>query len=417
MRKPHQVLLGSVFITNVGTAAQTLALGKLLYDETGTIAAFGAVILFEYAVTVITNLIAGTITDRVDPLRSCRLTDTIRGSLVIAMSLAFALTEAVAWIFMISAVIQSTRPFYKSSFVRLQLNLVSNDERAAYNGQVSALFQGGQFVGIFMATMLFGSVGATAGITLNGLSFILSALLLSRLKVLVAATTSSTPPVSSIPRRPALIITHIWSDWWKTFRHLGRDLILVAFIVTSTLDLVAAAMLNLMLAPIAYGIFGPNPFWLGTLDGLFATGAVIAGLLSGRAAKVVNPVRSPFFCLIGQAALFFMLSVEPCGAAFLAAMFGFGVLNSLSWSHATTILHNRMDKTMRGRVTVLRYMAGAIIGAVAMSFLTPAENAGLGDGLRVAGLLALIGGVIPASGWWLFSLERNRIAGRMKEGT
>ncbi len=54
---------------------------------------------------------------------------------------------------------------------------------------------------------------------------------------------------------------------------------LAAFIVVSTLDLVAAAMLNLLLVPIAYGVFGPNPVWLGMLDGFFAIGAVFAGLL------------------------------------------------------------------------------------------------------------------------------------------
>ena len=182
------ILLSSIFTTNIGAAAQTLALGKLLYDETGTIAAFGAVILFEYVIIVVTNLLSGTISDHVNPLKACRTIDYIRGAFVILFSIGYALSGMLFWLFCVSACIHSMRPFYKSSLMRIQLEVVPPDERVSFNGKVSALFQGGQFSGIAIATLLMSFFNPIVGVTLNGISFLLSATLLGYLKVTLLVT-------------------------------------------------------------------------------------------------------------------------------------------------------------------------------------------------------------------------------------
>ncbi len=91
-------------------------------------------------------------------------------------------------------------------------------------------------------------------------------------------------------------------------------------------------------------------------------------------------------------------------------MFGLGMLNSLSWSHAATVLQNRMDKSIRGRITVLRYIAGAIVGTIAMSFLSQAESNGLSNALGVAGLITLMGCIVPAIGWMLHTVEQTKVS-------
>src|SRR4051794_10450810 len=63
-------ILAGTLVSTSGSAMQTLAAGKYLYDQTGSAAAFGAVMVFQQVLAVMTQFVAGPWVDRHDQRRT-----------------------------------------------------------------------------------------------------------------------------------------------------------------------------------------------------------------------------------------------------------------------------------------------------------------------------------------------------------
>ena len=82
--------LAGTFASNIGNGMHTLAAGALLYQQTGTVAAFGVVVVIEQAVTFLMQAVAGPSVDRGDPRRAAMLAEIVRGGCVCGLSLLLA---------------------------------------------------------------------------------------------------------------------------------------------------------------------------------------------------------------------------------------------------------------------------------------------------------------------------------------
>src|SRR3712207_4624091 len=108
--------LASVFITNIGNGMHTLAVGKLLYDQTGSIVAFGGVIIAEYIINFLVQILAGPLVDRNQPKAVITLTDLSRGLFILLASLMISLSyDLYGWVFATVLVINIGKPFYRSA--------------------------------------------------------------------------------------------------------------------------------------------------------------------------------------------------------------------------------------------------------------------------------------------------------------
>ena len=72
-------VLASVLITDIGNGMHTITIGKLLYDRTGSVAAFGSVIIAEYILNFLLQTLAGSMVDRGSPKAICVWADIVRG--------------------------------------------------------------------------------------------------------------------------------------------------------------------------------------------------------------------------------------------------------------------------------------------------------------------------------------------------
>ena len=87
LNRDARLMLCATLVSNIGNGIQTLTIGKLLYDSTGSVAAFGFVIVVEYLMLFLANALAGSAADRYRPRRTLVTVDSVRGTLVLAVSL------------------------------------------------------------------------------------------------------------------------------------------------------------------------------------------------------------------------------------------------------------------------------------------------------------------------------------------
>ena len=80
-------LFATVWLTNIGNGMHTIVVGKLLYNMTGNVTAFGWVILFQHIFNSIVQLFAGSFVDRGNPKKIMIVADFVRGIAIIVASL------------------------------------------------------------------------------------------------------------------------------------------------------------------------------------------------------------------------------------------------------------------------------------------------------------------------------------------
>ncbi|HUE39587.1 MAG TPA: MFS transporter, partial [Candidatus Binatia bacterium] len=182
------------FVSNVGTWMQTVALGWLIYEMTGSASWLGTVSFAANAPMLVLGLVGGAVADRYDRRRLLVSTQgaagiaalvlavlTARGSLQIWQVMAIALASGIALSFytpvaqaIIPAMVPSEALLDAVSLNSVQFNL------ARIAGPVAAGFA-------------YGRIGPSGCFLLNGISFLLLAVALSRLRLpprLPAATES-----------------------------------------------------------------------------------------------------------------------------------------------------------------------------------------------------------------------------------
>lgn len=344
-------LLVGVLGTTIGDGLHTITVGRLLYDQTGSATAFGGLIVFEQLLTLLTQLVAGPWIDR----RSPRLTgigvEALRGSLICGASIALFLrpSDLSLAVVVMAIAIKVGRPFYRSSIFALSPLAVAPSRLARFNASLSMCQQGGALLGVAIAGPLFFAFGAPAAFFVNGLSFLFS------------AATITFVAVDVEPHQSAA--TSMLGNWTEILLLLRRAPGLSWHIIISGFDQLGVAMFNLMLMPIVATRCGDSAYWLSLLDGAYAVGAIVAGLLpsvgAGRGARIAIALG-----ISGQTAGFALLAFCENRYVTVAVAAAIGAAATLSWTAAMTTLQLRARGPIKGRIAILRGASTAVSTAL-----------------------------------------------------
>src|SRR4029453_4128070 len=108
-------LLAGTFVTTIGNGVQTFAVGKLLFDLTGSVAAFGVVIVVEQAINVAMQLVAGPWVDRGDARGTAIVVELTRGICVCVAGVMVGSASFFTWVVVMTLVIRVGQPFYRAA--------------------------------------------------------------------------------------------------------------------------------------------------------------------------------------------------------------------------------------------------------------------------------------------------------------
>ncbi|HEU4843957.1 MAG TPA: MFS transporter [Burkholderiaceae bacterium] len=392
LNRDARLMLSATLVSNIGNGIQTLTIGKLLYDSTGSVAAFGFVIVVEYLMLFLANALAGSAADRYPPRRTLVVVDSVRGLLVLAVSLLLYLQSGhqLALLTLVTVAVQVGKPFSKAARFALEPSLMAADQLARYNGLAFSAMQAGQLFGIALAGVVLSYWGAPLAIGLNGLSFLFGAgayfLVSDEARVELLAPSA---------RRGALAwIATLWHDWRDALQFIGRNRGVGTLLVACAGDYLTPSFLNLFFVLLVALHFGGDPYGLSILDGGFAVGAMLGGLAVDRFIAAHGARRSALLALAGQGAGFVLLATSTAAWMCAALTFFIGTMSALSLTALTTTLQLRVKGPYKGRMGLARSLVAAVLACVLVPLATAVVAHSLALALGVAALVSFSLGLL-----------------------
>lgn len=390
VHRDFTLIWSSQFISNVGTQIQTVALGWLVYDLTGSAALLGGIALARAVPTILLSLFGGTLADQVDRRRLMLIAQTTlalfsallaiaiqAGMTNITLLYAFAVLTAAA-----SAVsVPTTQAFIPALVDRERLTNALTLNVLAYN--VAAV------VGPAVGGIVIGVLGVAAAYWIDAASFfvVVAALIMMRSRI---------APVP-LPRRGLAALLD-----GLTF--VRERPILWQLMVIDFLAVLFASRFGL-LPVFAETVLKIGAQGLGLLYAAVSFGAVIGSALFAFLPQPKQPGRLVALTILvygGVLALFGLVHSFVLALMLLAAS---GGLDAVSSALRQTARQLATPDSLRGRVGALAStfaVGGPRLGDFQAGMV--ASFVGAGNAMVAGGASCLLMALL--SRWWAPSLWR-----------
>lgn len=367
--------------SSVGDRLVTVALALFVIDETGSATDLGLVLAAHSLPLVAFLLIGGVWADRLSRTRVMIASDLVRFALH-AMLAALILADAVAiWhLVVIEALFGTAEAFFRPAFSGLVPQTVPEADLQPANALIGFVNNVAEFAGPALATGLVLGVGAGWAFALDALTFLASALFLSRVRARArGAAVERTSLVVELREGWDAVRCRAWV--WAT---------IVAFCGALLVCLAPFFVLGPLVAEERYGSTGVY----GLVTAALGAGTVIGSLI-GMRWRPRHPMRLGMLFVIAwpvAAGLFAAgLPIAPVVAA--TALAGAGIALFEVWW--LTALAERIPPHLLSRVTSYDWMGSLALLPLGYLLAGPlAERLGatdvlLGGSVLAAGLLAL----------------------------
>lgn len=379
-------LLCSLFFYNIASGMFLLTLGKTLYDRTGSVVAFGLVIVLEFILAIVLQFIAGTVVDRLPPQKILSVSSLIAG----VATLLFTglgtpkLTPALA--IANGVLINTVRPFYRTGTFVIIPRIATRETLHRLNGFAIFTYQIGQIIGISIAGFILEKSGSINAFRLVACLYLLAAIsgwLINRKQLIIVRSEKAKKSI------------FLLGDWLEIVKILKQYPGIFITLILASGDLVAVAMFNLSLAPVVKEFFGDQNSWISVLDSMFAVGAVFGGILIASVKKL-SKYGTVLVCLSQLLAIvtFLTMRFQASPGWLLGAIWLFGMAVAASMAVWTTNLQSLATTDIQGRLGALRDLAVAIVSTALVPIAAAAFDTSIEQGLSVNALVCFVLAVI-----------------------
>jgi MFS family permease len=174
--------LAAQTISSFGSSFTTFALPLLVFKLTGSALNLALVVVAEYLPYLLFGLIIGAGVDRMDRKRLMILTDLAQVMVISSIPLLATLgLLSVPWIYAVGFVSSTLWICFNTAEFVAMPSLVNRDDLVTANGRVQASYSAATVAGPLMAGLLLAVVPIRTLLLFDALSFLVSALLLTRI--------------------------------------------------------------------------------------------------------------------------------------------------------------------------------------------------------------------------------------------
>ena len=212
--RDYRLLLGASAISQTGDWLYNVALLVWVYDRTRSAGWVAVVTVARLVPYVVIGPLGGIVADTFDRRRVLIVSDLLRAALMMGLALVTGLNGPVILAAALACATTACGTAYRPSVVAMLPDIVSERTLAAANGAESVVENLSVVVGPAIGAALLALGGATGAFALNGVTFLISALLAVSLHVRSRGTAADSQPAEDLTRGRRLA---------RGFHELGRS--------------------------------------------------------------------------------------------------------------------------------------------------------------------------------------------------
>jgi MFS family permease len=375
-------------ISAFGDKLNQIALSLFVIERTGSVLLSGLV----FVAAMLPNLlapVAGTLVDRWDQKRVMIAADIVRAALVIVMP--FALADNIAWAYPIVFLITAASLFFRPARAAVLPRIVREDDLLSANG---AMWTGEtlmEVAGYPLAAALIIAVGFELAFFLDGMTYVVSALLIAGIAI---------PPVVRAVGPPAQNAFRAFADELaEGWRFLRSSPPLFQNTLVSVLAQLSVGATIALTAFYVTELLGPDATdnaekaVLGGIEGAIGLGNLIGGFVVGLIGVRIRKGRMVVlgFILMGLGTIAWGLAPDPTVA--IGAALAVGVFNLVWLVPSQTLFGELVPSELMGRVISIR--GAMVFGTMTLSM---GVSSILAASVSVGGVFVLLGGVTVLAG-------------------
>lgn len=203
--------LGQV-VSEIGDHFNNIAVFSLALEHTKSGLVVSGVMLARAIPAVLAGPIAGVLLDRIDRKKIMIVSDLVR--FVVALGFIFTVKQPTNWmLYVLSALLMFASPFFTSGRSSILPRIASKEELHTANSLTQTTQWTTLTIGTFLAGFLVSRFGFTGAFAFNALSFLVSAICISRLRV----------PEGFAPKRRDLTENEVvrpWQEYVEGLRYM-----------------------------------------------------------------------------------------------------------------------------------------------------------------------------------------------------
>ncbi|MFI7287746.1 MFS transporter [Streptomyces anulatus] len=394
----------------------------LAKDESWAPAAVSGVLVAGGTAVLVVGPIAGVFVDRWDKRRTMLGTEVLRGGLVALLAVvSFLPADALpagVWLALVYGTVlllHAAARFFAPARFTIIADLVTGEaDRARAAGITQATSQTALIVGPPLAAPLFFTVGVQWAMLFNALSYLVSYVAISSVRVAPASTAlPETAPVGgSGTGKAAGHRSGVLREFVAGLRFFGRSKFLVALLVFAVIGQFGVGALNTLNIFFTTENLGMSARLFGYVGMAIGVGGIVGALCAGRVVQWIGARRTTWVSLLVSGALLVAYSRQTgfIGGITLLVLFTIPltVLNTamapLLLSAASAEYRGRVVAVFQPMTQLAAMVAAALSGWLAGTLLRDFEGsvAGLRFGpidtiIAVAGLCILLSGLYARS--------------------
>lgn len=373
-------LLGT-FISNLGDGIFTLIISKVLYDKTGSVFAFGLVLIIQNLASFLLNLVAGYVADIKRPQLISEIADSLRGIILILGVIFLGSSDIVVILMVLMILLNLIMPFFRAANFKIVASIQRGQLRLlSLNGLRSSVNQSGQLLGVALATPLIALNLTKMALIIDAITFLSSFVCTVFLKF---------RKEEQVKAKNRLGLKQLYTDWFQLLRSLFLSKKMFLLVFFASIDSVIVAFINLMEIKYATVVL-KNSVYLTVLDGAFALGAMLNFTIIYLIFEKFTFAKISWLGLFFQALGFIGLTLTTSVYVATLFMFVIGVFNGASQSLFQTQLHVSFANEMKGKISSLRDAMVSLLNIIMIPIFSRLLNLNLKLGFIIFSISIII---------------------------
>lgn len=351
VNRPFMLLLVAKFISRFGDSIDSIAYSWMVYLLTGSKVLMGTLFAINFVPGILFSLFTGVFVDRWNPRMIIMIADMSRGAMVIVTGLLYWSGRLQPWHLFLITCINSTfecfaSPAQMSLVPRIlpKTLLLSGNSLSSSSGRIAEL------AGLAAAGALIGLIGVSGVIILDGLTFIVSAILIACITI----PSDSSEPSTHFKQTNTQPTTY-FQEFKVGFQFIASHRLLIIIMFVAVFVNFCLTPFNVLNTVYVKELLHAGPMGLSILGIALMTGMIVSGLwvsVKGSSYRKSVLIVCGFILLGINYALLFIPVAFPTYSLYSAALFSFGmgIAAPLVSTPTGTYLMEVTPKEMLGRV-------------------------------------------------------------------